>query len=85
MSDRSSVSVTVYTREGCHLCSDAIDTIRTVSDSVGRPVDLTLVDVDEQRSLREAYGERVPYVFVDGQPKFKFRIDVEELKTLLEA
>ena len=73
-----STTVTVYTRENCHLCEEALSTIRSVSDAVERSVDVELVDVDQDPELRDAYGERVPYVLVDGTPKFKYRVDREE-------
>ena len=79
----ASTTVTVYTREECHLCEDAIDAIRQVTDSVPREVEVDLVDVDSDPSLREAYGERVPYVLLDGRPAFKYRVDADELRTRL--
>lgn len=77
-------TVTVYTREECHLCDDALQTIRTVTQSVSRSVDIEVVDVDEA-SLGEEYGDRVPYVLVDGRPAFKFRVDERELRQKLVA
>lgn len=76
-------SVTVFTRENCHLCEEALSTIRRVAGEVGRPVDLETVDVDEDADLRERYGERVPYVLVDGRPAFKFRVDEADLRRRL--
>lgn len=74
--------VTVYTREDCHLCAEAIGTIEGVASEVDADVDLTLVDVEET-GLEEEYGERVPYVLVDGRPAFKYRVDPDELRERL--
>ena len=79
----SDVSVTVYTLENCHLCAEAIDTIERVADEEGVAVDIDLVDVDTDEQLRAAYGERVPYVLVDGQPVFKYRVDEGRLRRKL--
>jgi glutaredoxin len=79
----SEVSVTVYTREDCHLCEDAIDTIRRVADEEGVELAMDLVDVDTDDELRETYGERVPYVLLDGSPAFKYRVDERELRRKL--
>lgn len=79
------VPVTVYSREDCHLCEEAVETIERASDEVGVPVTVEEVDVDADPELRERYGERVPYVLVDGRPKFKFRVDEAELRSLLLA
>lgn len=80
-----STTVTVYTRENCHLCEEALSTIRDVSDDVDRSVEVELVDVDEDPELRDAYGERVPYVLVDGTPKFKYRVDRTEFREAVET
>jgi glutaredoxin len=74
--------VTVYSRENCHLCDEALETIREVAADVSEPVDVSVVDVDEA-GLAEEYGERVPYVFVDDEPAFKFRVDPEQLRSKL--
>jgi len=79
----SDVSVTVYTRENCHLCEQAIATIERVADEAGVTVEMDLVDVDTDEQLREAYGERVPYILLDGSPAFKFRVDEERLRRKL--
>jgi len=76
-------AVTLYSRENCHLCEEALETIRAVAEDVSTPVDVEVVDVDEDPALREEYGERVPYVFVDDRPKFKYRVDADELRTAL--
>ena len=77
--------VTVYTRERCHLCDDAIRTVRSVAEDVPADVDVEVVDVDEDPALREEYGERVPYVLVDDRPAFKYRVDAARLRSLLVA
>lgn len=76
-------TVTVYTREDCHLCEDAITAIRTVTESVATPVEIDLVDIDAEQSLRAEYGDRVPYVLIDGQPAFKYRVDEQRLRQKL--
>lgn len=76
-------TVTVYTREDCHLCRDAITDITAVAESVATAVEIELVDVDEQETLRTEYGDRVPYVFINGRPTFKYRVDERELRERL--
>lgn len=84
-SDPDPARVTVYTRENCHLCAEAIDTIERVAASLPRSVAVDTVDVDADPALRERYGERVPYVTVDGRPQFKYRVDADELRAILRA
>lgn len=78
-----SITITVYTRNECHLCTTAIETIHHVVDSVPRDVDIALIDIAADDELRAEYGERVPYVFVDGRPQFKYRVDAAELRDIL--
>ncbi|MFB6184181.1 MAG: glutaredoxin family protein [Haloarculaceae archaeon] len=75
--------ITVYSREDCHLCDEALATVRSVADEVDATVAVEVVDVDEDPDLREEYGQRVPYVFVDGDPRFKYRVDADRLRSLL--
>ena len=84
-SDPDPAQVTVYTRENCHLCADAIDTVERVAASCARPVDIDTVNVDADPDLRERYGDRVPYVTVDGRPQFKYRVDADELRAILQS
>ena len=82
MTDDDAVSVTVYTREECSLCETVLDVV----ERVGAEYDLALsvVDVDEDPDLREEYGERVPYVFVEGTPKFKYRVSEDAFRDAVE-
>ncbi|MFO7834003.1 MAG: glutaredoxin family protein [Halohasta sp.] len=78
------VEVKLYTRADCHLCAEAKATIETVAEEVDTPVTIAEVDVDTDETLRAEYGERVPYVFVDGWPAFKYEVDAEELRRQLQ-
>jgi glutaredoxin len=77
------VPITVYTRENCHLCDEAVETLTRIADSEGVAIEIDEVDVDEDPGLREEYGERVPFVLVDGTPKFKYRVDAARARSVL--
>lgn len=79
----SPVDVTVYTREDCHLCDEAIETIRQVAADVGVTVEIDEVDVDGDEGLKTEYGDRVPYVLVGGEPAYKYRVDTFDLRRRL--
>ena len=83
--DASPVSVTVYTRENCSLCVAARETIEETADDLGVAIDLDMVDVDEDPELAAEYGERVPYVLIDGHPAFKYEVDERQLRLKLLA
>src|SRR5262249_34133769 len=62
---RELVIVTFVTRQRCHLCVEALRTVREVL--AGAPkVTLELVDVDSDAELQDEYGGDVPVVLVDG-------------------
>ena len=85
-SDDATVPVTLYTREDCSLCVVARETIESVAaDLDGVAVALNVVDVDTDPALADEYGERVPYVLVDGHPAFKYEVDERDLRLKLLA
>ena len=79
------ITVSIYTREDCALCAVAHGTVVRVADGLDVPVEVDLVDVDDDPKLAAEYGERVPYVFVDGRPAFKYEVDERELRLKLLA
>ncbi|SNR44979.1 glutaredoxin family protein [Halorubrum vacuolatum] len=84
MSD-DAVRVTIYTRDECSLCEVAHETVTRVADGLDVSVEVDLVDVDDDPELAAEYGERVPYVLVDGRPAFKYEVDERGLRLKLLA
>lgn len=74
--------VTLYTRQGCHLCDDA----RAVLEAAGRrhPLALRVVDVDTDPELAARYGLEIPVVEVDGKLRFRGRVNAALLERLLK-
>ena len=73
------VRVQLLTREGCHLCVTAAETLtRIAGEEAGLPVEL--VDVDTDPELRAEYGDRVPVVLLDGREHSYFTVDVPRLR-----
>lgn len=68
----------LYTRDGCHLCDDAHQLLRS------RGVEPTLTDIDTQPDLLTKYNTCVPVVVVDGKVRFRGRIDPVLLDRLLQ-
>ena len=70
------VSVTLYTRVGCHLC----DVVKEQLDAAQsqRPFALEVVDVDTRPELVAQYGDKVPVVMVAGRKAFKYRLNPAE-------
>jgi glutaredoxin len=83
--DRDQIPVTVYTKDPCPLCVEAVEAVEQVATDAGISIDLALVDVETDAELAAEYGDRVPYGFVDGQPAFKYTVDERSLRLQLLA
>jgi glutaredoxin len=70
-------AVTVYTRSGCHLCDEA----RQVLQRYG--LTPQLIDIDADPALREEYTDCVPVVAIDGQVRFRGKVNEVLLRRLL--
>ena len=65
--------VTIYSRNGCHLCEVALQTLQGLqSQSV---FEITEILIDGQPDLIELYGEQVPVIHIDGKPHDYFKVD----------
>lgn len=72
--------VTLYTRQGCHLCEEALRVIRDVARS---PHVVAVVDIDADPLITDEYTIRVPVVEVDGQEIAQYQIDRHTLELAL--
>ena len=77
------IRVDIYSKHGCCLCDEAKAVLLRVQRDV--PFELREVDIETSPEMAEAYGERIPLVFVDGRPAFKFRVDEAALRRRLAA
>lgn len=73
--------VTVYTREGCHLCEEAVGVIKAVCEEVGEAWEE--IDVEEAVGLPAHYDDEVPVTLVDGRQHDFWRVDPARLKQAL--
>jgi glutaredoxin len=73
--------VVLYSRKGCHLCTDARPVVETVCAEANTGWEE--VDVDSDPSTAETYTELVPAVTVDGVLRAFWRIDPGALHSFL--
>jgi glutaredoxin len=71
-------TVTLYSRPGCHLCDDALALLARFDL---KPV---VVNVDQQPELMAKYGDCVPVVLIDGELRFRGRVNEVLLRRLLQ-
>jgi glutaredoxin len=69
--------VTVYGKPDCHLCDDALVTLRRVR--AGTLFELVEVDITTDDALHGRYLERIPVVALDGEELYDFFVDEADL------
>lgn len=72
------MEVVLVTRQGCHLCDDALASLRSLG------VEPELHDVDSDDRLHALYDWRVPVVLIDGRVIAEGRVDVVLLRKVLK-
>lgn len=58
--------VTLYTREGCHLCDEAAHLLRRLAPEFGLEVEE--VNIDDDAALLERYWDTIPVIALDDKP-----------------
>ena len=71
-------SLLIYTREGCHLCDDALELLAEYSAWLPTPEE---IDIDPHPALKARHGEWIPVIEIDGRERFRGRIDEPLLLT----
>lgn len=77
------VVVTLYTAEGCSLCSQALEVVSDVRAQLR--FELELVDIGGVPELETRYRELLPVVEVDGELAFTYFVSAVALRSRLGA
>jgi glutaredoxin len=72
----------LYTREGCHLCEDAADTLEKHRPWLPAVV---LIDIDTDPQLVTKFGTCVPVLVADGKIRFRGKVNETLLRRLIEG
>jgi glutaredoxin len=75
------LNVILYTREDCGLCEETEHLLRRARKLIR--FDLERVYIDNDKDLRELYGDRVPVVTVDGREIASAPVDEASLMAAL--
>jgi glutaredoxin len=76
------VTVTVYSRHGCHLCESAEKTINSLAQDLEFSVEVLYIDGNEE--LEKLYGTEVPVIHINGEHHDFYKVDPVRFKTSLE-
>lgn len=74
--------VTVYSRQGCHLCESAVKTLRKMQAELNFPMEI--IDIDGSPKLVKLYGNEVPVIHINGEHHDFYKVDPERFRTSLE-
>ena len=82
------MTLTLYSRPGCHLCVEMEATIARValnSPPAFGPLTLEHIDISTDPALEAQYGLEIPVLLIDGKKAAKFRVSEEELRRILRG
>ena len=74
--------LTVYSRQGCHLCEQLIEELLPEIRDRAR---VEVLDVDTREDWLRRYGDRVPVVELEGRTICEFHLDRDALTAALRS
>jgi len=76
--------VIVYSRPGCHLCSEVVDALVAMHGD-GYRFDLLEVDIESEEALLRRMLEKIPVVEVDGEIVSELVLDEAVVRARLDT
>ena len=77
----SAPSLTLYGREGCHLCADMLADLQPYAERFG--VHVEIVDVDSDAALAQRFGPQVPVLALGDRVICHYFLDPGALQDTL--
>ncbi len=74
--------LTLYTRQGCHLCEDMLEQLRELQSELVFQLDVR--EVDSNPHWRLAYNDLVPLLYAGDREVCRYFLDLAGLKEALE-
>ena len=65
--------VQIYSRHGCHLCEDALSTLKVLQKELNFEIKEIFIDGDPD--LEKKFGEQVPVIQIDHKQHDFYRVD----------
>ena len=75
------VSLTIYSRPGCHLCDVMKDVVRHAARSI--PLTIEDIDISTDAELERLYGMEIPVLLVEGKKVAKYSVTEQQLLRIL--
>jgi glutaredoxin len=74
--------ITIYSRQGCHLCDDAFNTLESMRKELN--FEIEVIDIDQDAELIKLYSDQVPVIHIDGQHHDFYKVDPVRFRSSLE-
>jgi thiol-disulfide isomerase/thioredoxin len=79
------ISLTIYSRPGCHLCDDMKALVARVAHASALPIAVEEIDISTDPALEARYGLEIPVLLADGKKVAKYRVSEKELMQIVTA
>jgi hypothetical protein len=79
------IQLTLIGKPGCHLCDDAREAIRDVTQALPDASHIVLEErnILDEPELFDRYADEIPVVLIDGRQHTYWRVDKERLTAAL--
>lgn len=74
--------LTLFTRDGCHLCDDALATLERLQSALSFRLEIIDLDREASADKRALYDWEVPVIELDGRKIMKYHVDEARLARL---
>jgi glutaredoxin len=74
--------ITIYSRNGCHLCDDAFNTLESMREELD--IEIDVIDIDQNAELVKLYSDQVPVIHIDGMHHDFYKVDPVRFRSSLE-
>jgi glutaredoxin len=74
--------ITIYSRQGCHLCDDAFNTLESMRKELN--FEIEVIDIDQDAELIKLYSDQVPVIHIDGEHHDFYKVDPVRFRSSLE-
>jgi glutaredoxin len=75
-------TITIYSRQGCHLCDDAQNTLESMREELN--FEIVVIDIDQDAELIKLYSDQVPVIHIDGIHHDFYKVDPLRFRSSLE-
>jgi len=77
------MKITLIGKPGCHLCDDALETMKEIVSQTHIDVEWEVLSILEDDELKSRYSEEIPVIRINDQVHDIFRVDPERFRKAL--